>query len=193
MSDCGLGERLIHALAPRVNQHEMHFLNARGLAARHRHDIVGGCIDETGRTGEGDRACAGVTRGHERALHVLRFPACREADREVAGSGECLDLALEHRGVPEIVGDARDRAGVADERHGRQRTPVLEEPTDQLTNEMTGLGRTASVPEREDLVAILQYLDQHARHGFRDIVQLDQTLSHDLLVRGEVVRERRTK
>src|SRR5580704_16108610 len=157
-------ENFIYALAPRVEQHQMHFLDTCGLRARYCDDKIGCRVDESRGAGEGDR--------------------------DVAWARQSLDLTLEQRGIPEVVRDARHRARVAHQRDGRQGAAILEESADQLTGEMTRLGGAATIPERDDFVALVKRLDEDALNGAGDIVQLDDALSHHLLMRREVVRER---
>jgi hypothetical protein len=55
---------------------------------------------------------------------------------------------------------------------------------------MTRLGGAATIPKRDDFVALVKRLDEDALNGVGDIVELDDALSHHLLMRREVVRER---
>jgi len=185
-------ENFIDALAPRMDQHQMHFLDTGRLSARHRNDIVGRGVDQSRRARQRDGNAARAASGLESALDVFRTTAGRESDGDIAGTSERLDLALEQGGVSEIVRDASDGSRITRERDGRQRTPTLEEAADQLTGEMTGLGGAATVAECDDLIALLQRLDEHALDRSGNIMQLDHTLPYDLLVRGEVVGERRS-
>ena len=78
---------------------------------------------------------------------TLGATARREADDEVSGSRQCLDLPREDVVVRVIVGDARHDRGVGAEGDGRQWAPIEPIAADELAGKMLSVGGAATVAE----------------------------------------------
>src|SRR6267378_3065652 len=131
----------------------MNLLDIGSFFARHGNDMVGGATLQTLLPAQRDRNRAFFLRGFEAAQHVLGAAARRDADDGITHYRQSLDLTLEQRAVSKVVGDAGDDSCVSNERDRGQGPPSLLEAANQLFNEVTGLGRAASVSEGEHFPA----------------------------------------
>lgn len=101
--------RLIHGVAENVNENEMNLLNESRISAWNRKDVIGVGSAQTSFSGQcyGDRTPA--RRSSQSTNDVRGFSTGGQRHRNVAVSGEGLDLPLEDRLISEVVADACDR------------------------------------------------------------------------------------
>ncbi len=83
-------------------------------------------------------------------------PRGADADDDVAGPAERLDLAREDLLEGEVVGDGREGRGVGRQGDGRQRPSVPAEAAHQLGREVLRVGGAAAVAEDDQLAAGLE-------------------------------------
>ena len=116
---------------------------------------LGGCRQvRLGRAGQPPGVRAQGSRCADAAHDVGRRPRRADPDDDVAGQGQCFDLALEDALVVVVVGDGREHRGVSGQRQRRQRPPVALEVAGQLARQMLGVSGTAAVAEGDDLPAL---------------------------------------
>jgi hypothetical protein len=144
-------ESCIDCETPDVKKHQVHFLDVRALITGHGDDMVGVAILEPVLAAQGNCDSAFFLRGLEPTQNILGFAAGGNSDDHIAHHRESFDLPLEESTVSEVVGDTGDDTRVTNQGNGGQWSPCFLEASDQFFDQMVGLGRAASVPERENL------------------------------------------
>jgi hypothetical protein len=76
-------------------------------------------------TQEADSSHSEAAGGFEGAEDVRAVPRCRNANQDITGSAQRLDLSAEHLVKPEVVAYARQNGGVGVERDRAERLSIV--------------------------------------------------------------------
>src|SRR5678815_5152232 len=101
--------------------------------------MIGFTTDESARSGERNRHCSLRARDSQSLDDIFRFATGGESNSDVTGLRECRHLSVEHLGVTEIVGDARQRPTVARQRDRRKWATLSAKASHELSRQMAGL------------------------------------------------------
>lgn len=172
-------------LTEHVSGENVGFLNACGIERVDMQGVVReGGEPAAGGAGEGDGDEAATARGLDGGDHVGAVAGGRDANEDIPGVSESLDLSGKDRLIAVVVRDSGEDGRVRGEGKGGEGEALGAKAADEFGIEMLRIGGTAAIAAPEDFLSGAQSAGDNAGNGLDD-----WELSFELLYGCEVFRE----
>jgi len=144
-----------------VAEQDVAFLNARSIVRRHAQTKINNGFEfAAGTPGEGGGVHAHFFGDRDGVKDVGGIAAGGNGDGDVAGAAEGFDLAGKDPAEAVIIGDGGDSGKICGQRERGKGGAIEGEAANEFRGDVLGVRGAATIPEEENLVAVLEGMNQ---------------------------------